>query len=242
MYIIYIYITLSDALQETKGRTETIRRTDHNELLSIAAKVDRKNIGGVGFLVNSTVHHLVDSYKIISPRVAVLRLETKDQETISIINGYAPTSAATDEEKEEFYKLFERTVKDEKSYYKVVVGDFNATVGTNDHDEWSLGPQGTPSRNENGAVPSMEMSKKPSNRRWTWESPNGETRSEIDHVLANRRWSLFDVSVLLSFDTGSDHRLVRAKLTLKKRMFERDTHKPAPVRIPTFKLRSWNIQ
>ncbi|VDP16203.1 unnamed protein product [Heligmosomoides polygyrus] len=89
------------ALQETKARTETIRRTDHNELLIIGAKVDRKNIGGVGFLVNSTVHHLVDSYKIISPRVAVLLLETKDQGTISIINGYAPTSAATDEEKEE---------------------------------------------------------------------------------------------------------------------------------------------
>ncbi|VDP42178.1 unnamed protein product [Heligmosomoides polygyrus] len=90
--------------------------------------VDRKNIGGVGFLVNSTVHHLVDSYKIISPRVAILRMGTKDQGTISIINGYAPTSAATDEQKEEFYKLFERTVNVEKSYYKVVVGDFNATV------------------------------------------------------------------------------------------------------------------
>ncbi|VDP25194.1 unnamed protein product [Heligmosomoides polygyrus] len=101
-------------------------RTDHNELLITGAKVDRKNIGGVGFLVNSTVHHLVDSYKIINPRVAVLRLETKDQGTISTINGYAPTSAATNEEKEEFYKLFERTVNDEN--YKVVVGDFNATV------------------------------------------------------------------------------------------------------------------
>ncbi|VDO25651.1 unnamed protein product [Heligmosomoides polygyrus] len=104
------------ALQETKGRTETIRRTDHNELHIIGAKVYRKNIGGVGFLVSSTVHHLVNSYKIISSRVPVLRLETKDQGTISIINGYAPTSAATDEEKEEFYELFERTVNDEKSH------------------------------------------------------------------------------------------------------------------------------
>ncbi|VDP11466.1 unnamed protein product [Heligmosomoides polygyrus] len=229
-----------------RGRTETIRRTDHNELLITGAKVDRKNIGGVGFLVYSAVHHLVDSYKITSPRVAILRLETKDQGTISIVNGYAPTSTAKDEEKEEFHKLFERTIKDKKSYYKVVVGDFNATVGTNDHDEWRLGPHGTSSRNENGErlidflsacrlYHGNSMFKKPSNRRWTWESPNGETRSEIDHVLTNRRWSLFDVSVLPSFDTGSDHRLVRAKLTLKKRMFKRDTHKPAPVRIPTFK-------
>ncbi|VDP16312.1 unnamed protein product [Heligmosomoides polygyrus] len=120
--------SLSPCRKQNEGRTETIRRTDHNELLIIGAKVDRKNIGGVGFLVNSTVHHLVDSDKIASPRVAVLRLETKGQGTISIINGYAPTSAATDEEKEEFYKLFERTVNDEKSYYKVVVWDFNAIV------------------------------------------------------------------------------------------------------------------
>uniref|UniRef100_A0A183FLY9 Endo/exonuclease/phosphatase domain-containing protein n=1 Tax=Heligmosomoides polygyrus TaxID=6339 RepID=A0A183FLY9_HELPZ len=44
-------------------------------------------------------------------RVAVLRLETKDQGAISIINGNAP-------------------IYDEKSYYKVVVGDFNAIVAT----------------------------------------------------------------------------------------------------------------
>ncbi|VDO21715.1 unnamed protein product [Heligmosomoides polygyrus] len=108
-----------------------------------------------------------------------------------------------------------------------------------DHDEWRLGPHGTSSRNENGErlidflsacrlYHGNSMFRKPSNRRWTWEIPDGETRSEIDHVLTNRRWSLFDVSVLPSFDTGSDHRLVRAKLTLKKRMFKRDTHKPAP--------------
>ncbi|VDO69637.1 unnamed protein product [Heligmosomoides polygyrus] len=60
-------------------------------------------------------------------RVAVLRLETKDQGTISIIiNKYALTSAATDEEREEFDKLFERTVNDEKGYYKLIVGDLNA--------------------------------------------------------------------------------------------------------------------
>ncbi|VDO75264.1 unnamed protein product [Heligmosomoides polygyrus] len=94
-------------------------------------------------------------------------MDTKLCRTISIINGYAPTSAATDEEKEEFYKLFERTVNDEMSNYKVVVGDFNAIVGTNDHDEWRLGPHGTSSRNENekeklidflsGAVSTMEF-------------------------------------------------------------------------------------
>ncbi|KAK6043596.1 hypothetical protein COOONC_18900 [Cooperia oncophora] len=108
------------AIQETKGRTETIRKTDHNELLIVGAKVDGKNVGGVGFLINQAVVHLVDSHKIISPRIAVLRLLTKDQGAISIINGYAPTSTATDEEREEFYQLLEDTIQNERTYYKLM--------------------------------------------------------------------------------------------------------------------------
>ncbi|WKX88632.1 hypothetical protein Q1695_008343 [Nippostrongylus brasiliensis] len=128
---------------------------------------------------------------------------------------------------------------------RVVVGDFNATVGTNDCDKWMLGPHGSSPRNDNGMrlidflsacrlFLGNSMFEKPSHRRWNWESPNEEVRSEIDHVLVSRRWSLLDVYVLPSFDTDSDHRLVRAKLTVKKKIFKRDTHKSAPLRIPSF--------
>ncbi|KHJ98839.1 hypothetical protein OESDEN_01170 [Oesophagostomum dentatum] len=48
----------------------------------------------------------------------------------------------------------------------------------------------------------------------TWESPNGTTDAEIDHMLTNRRWCLLDVSVVPSFCCGSDHRLLRAKIFL----------------------------
>ena len=80
------------ALQETKGRTETIRKTDHNELLIIGPKADG-NVGGVGFLINSTIAHLVDSHNNVSLRLAVLCLHTKDRVAISTINAYVPTSA-----------------------------------------------------------------------------------------------------------------------------------------------------
>ncbi|VDO52116.1 unnamed protein product [Haemonchus placei] len=197
------------ALQKTKGRTETIRKTDHNELLNIGPKADG-NVGGVGFLINSTIAHLVDSHNIVSPRFAVLRLRAK-----------------------------------EKSYYKYVVGDFNAVVGTNCTGDWRLGPHGFGDRAENGELllnllyacrlfHGNSMFEKPAKQRWTWESPNGRTHTEIDHVLTNRRWSLLDVSVLLSFDTGSDHRLVRAKIRLNKRIFKRDTHRPAYFKTPSF--------
>ena len=45
-------------------------------------------------------------------------------------------------------------------------------------------------------------------RRWAWESHNGTTHAEIDHILTNRRWCLLDFAVVPSFCSGSDHRLL----------------------------------
>ncbi|VDP04511.1 unnamed protein product [Heligmosomoides polygyrus] len=62
---------------DTKPKTtETIRRTDHNELFIIGAKVYRKNIGGVGFLrstleVNAILNALVHA-GIPSPYIRLL--------------------------------------------------------------------------------------------------------------------------------------------------------------------------
>ncbi|KAK6763058.1 hypothetical protein RB195_023673 [Necator americanus] len=59
---------------------------------------------------------------------------------------------------------------------------------------------------------------KKDHRRWTWESPNGATRAEIDHIHTNRRWCLLDVSVAPSFCSGSDHRFLRAVIRLSHTM------------------------
>ncbi|KIH42571.1 hypothetical protein ANCDUO_27444, partial [Ancylostoma duodenale] len=68
----------------------------------------------------------------------------------------------------------------------------------------------------------------------TWESPNGQTHSEVDHILISRRWSLMDVTVLPSFVRGSDHRLLRAKIRLNEHIFKRDTHRGPPTRSPEY--------
>ncbi|KAK6040617.1 hypothetical protein COOONC_21878 [Cooperia oncophora] len=81
------------------------------------------------YSLNQAVVHLVDSHKIISPRIAVLRLLTKDQGAISIINGYAPTSTATDEEREEFYQLLEDTIQNERTYYKLCGWYLQSIIG-----------------------------------------------------------------------------------------------------------------
>ncbi|KAK6734221.1 hypothetical protein RB195_017791 [Necator americanus] len=58
---------------------------------------------------------------------------------------------------------------------------------------------------------------KPSSLRWTWESPGGGYRNEIDHIIVNKRFCLTDVGVVPKFYTGSDHRLLRGKFSFTRR-------------------------
>ena len=48
---------------------------------------------------------------------------------LSIIQVYAPTNQAEKNEKEQFYQIQSDTYKNDREYYTVVLGDFNAKVG-----------------------------------------------------------------------------------------------------------------
>ncbi|KAK6050767.1 hypothetical protein COOONC_11729 [Cooperia oncophora] len=138
------------ALQETKAKETATRKTNDGHLIVLGAKLSGRNVGGVGFLVHHRLEHMVDSVEVIGPRLAILRLRIDKRTFVSIINCYAPTSTATDEEKDAFYKELEEMIKRERSYYKYVVGDFNAVI----HEEMPatarIGPHGTGETNENG--------------------------------------------------------------------------------------------
>ncbi|KAK6761319.1 hypothetical protein RB195_022398 [Necator americanus] len=113
------------ALQETKCRRSDVRQM---------------NDGGVGFVVHPSVIHLVvDFHEILSPRLAILRLRPLRQKPISIINCYSLTSAADDSELDAFYEELEEIVRNEKSFYKFVVGDFNAKLGEATEEECRIG-------------------------------------------------------------------------------------------------------
>ncbi|EYC30867.1 hypothetical protein Y032_0004g1819 [Ancylostoma ceylanicum] len=191
---------------------------ESGELVVMGQKIDGKNFGGVGFLVHPKIQSSIHSHEVLSPRIAVLRLRTVKKATITIVNCYGPNSVASKEDKDNFYAELEAVVKKEKSYYKYICGDFNALVGNGSDGNWRLGRHGNATRNDNGFR----------------ESPNGSTHSELDHILTNRRWSLMDTTVLPSFDSGSDHRLLRAKVRLNHRTFKRDTHRGPPIRSPEY--------
>lgn len=65
-------------------------------------------------------------------------------------------------------------------------------------------------------------------KRWTWKSPDGRTRNEIDFILVRKhqKESVKNVEVLNNFHYQSDHRMVRMTLDLKiKRKFHHSGRK-----------------
>ena len=58
---------------------------------------------------------------------------------------------------------------------------------------------------------------KRTHRRWTLISPNGVTRNEIDYILTDKQQTFTDVSVINSFKTGSDHRMIRGSMAINTR-------------------------
>ncbi|CAD6199264.1 unnamed protein product [Caenorhabditis auriculariae] len=247
----------SNCSRQTETHSSTYCKTWPNgELLILGHKVPGKNVGGVGFLVNRSVQHLVDSHEIVNARLGILRLNLGKRGRLTIINVYSPTSPEAEskakrEEKEkeldDFYRKLEETIQREKAYYIFVLGDFNAKMGKCATPSIRHGKHGLGIRNDNGErlaelldsrrlYHGNSLFEKPDRRRWTWKSPNGDTTNEIDHILANRKWSLLDVAVLPSFDVGSDHRLVRAKVRLNQKFLKKDYHQPSRPRRPTYDI------
>ncbi|KAK6053383.1 hypothetical protein COOONC_09112 [Cooperia oncophora] len=117
------------ALQETKAKKTATRKTNDGHLIVFEAKLSGRNVGRLRILRSTyALEHMVDSVEVIGPRLAIRRLRIDKRTSVSISNCYAPTSAAADEEKDAFYKELEEMIKRERSYYKYVVGDFNAVI------------------------------------------------------------------------------------------------------------------
>jgi hypothetical protein len=105
------------------------------------------------------------------------------------------------------------------------MGDFNAKLGRRGDDELRVGQFGCGPRNPRGQrladfLEKEELFmmnsffKKPPHRKWTWMSPDGSTRNEIDFIMSTKRRIFNDVSVIHRVKTGSDHRMVRGTLNI----------------------------
>ncbi|VDO27394.1 unnamed protein product [Haemonchus placei] len=69
----------------------------------------------------------IDSYESLTTRIGRLRLRRCGSiPALTIFVAYAPTSSYEEEQMEAFYKDLERLYREDHTFFKVIVGEFNA--------------------------------------------------------------------------------------------------------------------
>ncbi|KAK6729381.1 hypothetical protein RB195_006438 [Necator americanus] len=216
------------------GLTETRRRHPLNAVYETGEELflgtcDSRGVGGVGVLVNTSMAKNIDSFEQLTTRIGRLRMRRCCPiPALTIFVVYAPTSSYEEEEVEAFYMDLEKFYQEDHAFYKVIVGDFNAKVGPRrTPEELHIGTHGLQWNDQGERLSEFIMTtktihgnsqfQKPSSLRWTWESPGGGYRNEIDHIIVNKRFCLTDVGVVPKFYTGSDHRLLRGRFSFTRR-------------------------
>lgn len=213
-------------LGEVRRRGEGLVTLKSGHSFYYAGEED-KSEGGVGFIINKRLKNQILTVKKISTRVVYLVLKLNEKYNIKVIQVYAPTSSHPDEEVDIFYEEITSALNETSTHFTIICGDFNAKIGTKlDTSESSLGNFGSEGRNARGETllgfllqhnlyQMNSFFKKKAHRRWTWESPDGRTKNEIDFIITDKRQIVKDVTVLNTCRTGSDHRMVRCKVQME---------------------------
>ena len=58
---------------------------------------------------------------------------------------------------------------------------------------------------------------KKAGRRWTWRSPDGNTKNEIDYIMTDTPSMVTDVTVINRVNIGSDHRMAMGSITPERK-------------------------
>ena len=121
------------------------------------------------------------------------------QFNITVIQAYAPTSSAEEADVEQFYEdlqdLLELTPKKDVLF---IIGGWNAKVGRQETPgvtgTFGLGIQNEAGQRlmefcqENALLIPNTFFKLHNRRLYTWTSPNGQHRNQIDYILCSQRW------------------------------------------------------
>lgn len=156
------------------------------------------SVGGTGFLVHKRHYENILSFKKISSRVIYITLRL-NKRFIKVIQVYAPTTGHNDKEVKAFYEDIHKAWREQKTHFTILCGDFNANIGVKaDILETCLGNFGLEKRNKRGEALLEFLLQhnlflmnsffhKKLNRRWTWKSPDQQTKNEIDFIITDKR-------------------------------------------------------
>ncbi|ETN74712.1 endonuclease/exonuclease/phosphatase family protein [Necator americanus] len=219
---------------DVTGLTEMTQRHRLNAVYETGEELfsgtcDSRGVGGVGVLVNTSMAKNIDSFERLTIQIGLLRMRRcGPTPALTIFIAYAPTSSYEKEEFDAFYMDLKKFYREDYAFYKVIIGYFNAKVGPRrTPEELHIGTHGLQWNDEGERLSEFIMTtktihgnsqfQKSSSLRWTWESPGGGYRNEIDYIIVNKRFCLTDVAVVPKYYTGSDHRLLRERFSFIRR-------------------------
>ncbi|CAG4943626.1 unnamed protein product [Colias eurytheme] len=206
-------------------------KTDRGLTFLYSGKENEDDVheNGVGLLLSDVAKKSLLDWKPISDRILTARFNTKVRK-LTIVQCYAPTNLASEENKDDFYNALETTFKNiRRKDIVIVLGDLNAKVGPNNTNcERHMGRHGMGTLNENGQR-FLEFCQNNDltiggtlfihrdHHKYTWNSPDGITKNQIDHLAISSKWrsSLLDVRNRRGADIDSDHHLVVAEIRIK---------------------------
>ncbi len=225
-------------LGEVRWKDSGTITSDDYMLIYSGNKSEHKH--GVGLLLNKRVSKSVMGYYALSDRILLVKLFSKPF-NVSIIQLYAPTSACSDDDIEQFYDDLNKAYKHCGSQDVIVVmGDLNAKVG-NEQDPMKeiVGPHGLGERNERGdmwvdwcvahnQVIMNTWFQHHVRRLYTWKSPGDGIRNQIDYITINKRFrnSIQQVKGYPGADCGSDHVLLVSLLKLNLKILPKKKSLP----------------
>lgn len=199
------------------GKDTIINKDDYTVLLS--NRKDGISREGVGLLISQPLLQCLESYEAVSPRMITARFKMKDC-ILNVIQVYAPTSAHSEEESDEFYDALQLHIqKCHKKESLIIMGDCNAKIGKA-HHLWNptIGRFGIGEVNSRGekllefctlhklAICNTFFQHKET-RKATWTSPCGKYRNMIDFIITQQenQNKILNCRAYCSADIGSDH-------------------------------------
>nr|VZI24602.1 unnamed protein product [Spirometra erinaceieuropaei] len=187
---------------------------------------------GVAFAIrNDIVGRLPCLPQGINVRLMSLRLPLRrGGKFATIISAYAPPMTNPDAVRDKFYEdLHALLATVSKADKLIVLGDFNARVGT-DHTAWRglLGPHGLRGSTDNVLLLLRTCAEHrliltntffclPERQKATWRHPRSRQWHLLDYVLVRRRYQrdVLVTKAIAGADGWTDHRLVISKMRIR---------------------------
>ncbi|CAH2092406.1 unnamed protein product [Euphydryas editha] len=207
---------------------------------------------GVGFVIKKHLINCIEGFVGISERISIMNLKLPGyKNSWSIVQVYSPTEQSDLQTIDTFYLELYKAIQEHAHKNLIVMGDYNGQIGERISGENTvLVPftysTKTRSRNgekivnfalENNLTILNTMYKKNKKKKWTWISPDGKTKNQIDFIMTNRNSCFTNFEVINKLNFNSNHRLIRAELKTTQ------PRKPRPKReLGNVKLGKYQIE